>query len=262
MLSRLRGHATAPPPNEEESLASLRVGLAAKEAANTKEAKAWLTDDCLLRYLHARSFSVPKALDMIHTTILWRASYNVAELWKTHSDTLRKEASSGKMFVLPTVDRRGRAVIVMRPGLENSSDSENNVRYLVYTLERAANLSEDGRYTVLVDYSTGTVSVKTCPSFSVMKETTAILQNHYPERLGAIFFYDTPKFLLAMLKMLRPFIDPATREKLFFTKKAEAKEDENCRRLLDLEKTPVEYGGAMHYNFDADEYFAKEEYPQ
>lgn len=262
MLSRLRNRATAPPPNEKESLASLRTELATKEAANTKEAKTWLTDNCLLRYLRARSFSITKAHDMIHATLLWRATYRPADLWKTHNDMLRKEASSGKMFVLPSVDRQGRAVIVMRPGLENSSDPEANVRYLVYTLERASNLSEDGKFTVLVDYFTGSVSMKTCPSFSVMKETTAILQNHYPERLGAMFFYDTPRFLSAMLKMLWPLIDPVTREKLFFTKSSTAKDDTNCQRLLDLENTPVEYGGSMRYEFNIDEYFAKEESSQ
>lgn len=163
------------------------------------------------------------------------------------------------MYVLPTVDRQGQAVIVMRPGLENSSDPVGNVRYLVYTLERAAALSKNGKYTVIVDYLTGNVSVSTSPSFSVMRETTHILQHHYPERLGSMFLYDAPKFILGMLKMLRPFIDPVTREKLFFPKRATASENEDCIRLLDLENTPQEYGGSMRYEFDCKEYFEKEQ---
>jgi len=43
-----------------------------------------------------------------------------------------------------------------------------------------------------------------------------ILQDHYPERLGRAFVINVPFLLNAFYKMLNPFIDPVTREKLKF----------------------------------------------
>lgn len=43
-----------------------------------------------------------------------------------------------------------------------------------------------------------------------------ILQDHYPERLGRAFVINIPFLLNAFYKMINPFIDPVTREKLKF----------------------------------------------
>ena len=43
-----------------------------------------------------------------------------------------------------------------------------------------------------------------------------ILQDHYPERLGRAFVINIPFLLNAFYKMINPFIDPTTREKLKF----------------------------------------------
>lgn len=259
MFSRLRGLSSSAPPSESEALTQLREALSKEDLSHYTTANHFLTDACLLRYLRARSLSVTKAHTLLMNTLSWRSSYKPHELLTSHLPFLRSEASSGKMFVLPSPDRTGRAVIIMRPGLENSSDPIANVRYLVYTLERAAALSENttaaGKFTVLVDYFTGHVNMSTCPSLAVMKETTAILQNHYPERLGAMFLYDPPKFLLGMLKIIRPFIDPVTREKLFIVKRESAADDANVKRLLDLQTTPTDYGGTLKMDFEPDKYF-------
>lgn len=192
---------------------------------------------------------------MITATLTWRASFGTGQLWENHEQSLRHEAASAKMFVLPNVDRMGRSVIVMRPGLENSTDGAANIRYLVYTLERAAEVTKEGKFTVLVDYFTGKINRSTLPGLSVMKETTAILHGHYPERLGCAFLYNAPKFFYGLFKMLSPFIDPVTKQKIFFVNRETAKDDENCKRFLDLEHTPKEYGGNADLQFDVDKYF-------
>ena len=46
-----------------------------------------------------------------------------------------------------------------------------------------------------------------------------ILQSHYPERLGRALIINVPFWLNAFYKMINPFIDPITREKMRFNPK-------------------------------------------
>ena len=69
------------------------------------------------------------------------------------------------------------------------------------------------------------LSVITIPSGDFVKVLTIgnafvqvlnILQQHYPERLGRAFVINVPFLLNAFYKMITPFMDPVTREKLKF----------------------------------------------
>lgn len=111
-----------------------------------------------------------------------------------------------------------RAIIVMRPGLENNiNDPSKNLMFLAYTLERAAVQSAsaggDGRYVVIIDYAAGNFSLRNAPSLSTSKETLAIIQNHYPERLAAAFLCDSPSYFYPTFRMIKPFMDPVTAAK-------------------------------------------------
>jgi len=46
-----------------------------------------------------------------------------------------------------------------------------------------------------------------------------ILQNHYPERLGLALILNVPWIVDVFFKMIKPFIDPVTREKMKFNPK-------------------------------------------
>lgn len=111
-----------------------------------------------------------------------------------------------------------RAIIVMRPGLENNFvDPSKNLTFLAYTLERAAVQSAsaggDGRYIVIIDYAAGNFSLRHAPSLSTSKATLAIIQNHYPERLAAAFLCDSPSYFYPTFRLVKPFIDPVTASK-------------------------------------------------
>ena len=49
---------------------------------------------------------------------------------------LREEARTGKLYVRGH-DRGGRAIMYMAPGRENTRDETNQMRFLVYSIERA-----------------------------------------------------------------------------------------------------------------------------
>ena len=51
---------------------------------------------------------------------------------------------------------------------------------------------------------------------STSRTILSILQDHYPERLGLSLFINLPFIVTATLKIIMPFVDPVTREKIKF----------------------------------------------
>lgn len=264
MLSRLRRSQTVPvrpaspaPSSEHDATTSdasssvlqqLRVLI---QPHTTPHNAAFLTDHTLSRYLKSRQNAPSKALSALLETLHWRDLYRPSQLLVEHSASLATEAATGKMYVLPTPDSEGRAILIMRPGLENSQNAASQVRYLVYTLERASRLADNhssARYVVLVDYFTGNVSFQTSPSLSMMRETATILQRHYPERLHRMLLFSAPKFFAAAFRLLGPFVDPVTRAKVVFFKRGDALNGADVD--VDVHALPVEYGGNVTYHFD------------
>lgn len=54
------------------------------------------------------------------------------------------------------------------------------------------------------------------PSLGIARQVVNILQDHYPERLGLALAINVPFLISAFFKLVLPFVDPVTREKLKF----------------------------------------------
>lgn len=254
MLARLKSRyygAGEAPLSEEEAEAKLREAVAADV---TPETASFVTSDCLQRYLRARNWDVDKARRMLQATLIWRSSYRPDTLPVRELALLRSESATGKMYVLERADLAGRAIIVMRPGLENSRDSRGKIANLVYTLERASCLARD-QFLVIVDYMLGEVSAATLPSLSVSRDTANILQGHYPERLACMVLVNAPKIFHAMFKVLAPLVDVQTKQKIHFVQKCEEVVEVDG---VDRDALPTEYGGKLEGSFDVDRYFEAE----
>lgn len=244
------------PKSREESQALLRKAV---ENDITPEVESYVTNSCLDRFLRARNDNIERAGRMLQGTLKWRHSYRPDTLLERQGDLLKKESETGKMYVLPKADVHKRATVVMRPGLENSQDTTGKIANLVYTLERAATVAEQSggeRFVVIVDYARGTISSSTMPSLSVSKETTNILQNHYPERLACMVLVSAPRLFHAVFKVLKPLIDVKTREKIHFVEKSE---DVVTVDGIDIETVPKEYGGNYDYEFTGSEKYFQHE---
>jgi len=105
----------------------------------------------------------------------------------------------------------------MIPSRQNTKESPRQIQFVVWTLERALDLTGPGVDSIVLMINFADKAKN--PSFSTAKTVLNILQTHYPERLGASLILNVPFLVQALFKMISPFIDPVTRNKMKFDPK-------------------------------------------
>ncbi|XLS57113.1 hypothetical protein HN51_006868 [Arachis hypogaea] len=212
----------------------------------------YCTDGCLRRYLEARNWDLHKSKKMLLDSLNWRSSFKPEEIrW---SDVAH-EGETGKVFRANLHDRAGRTVLIMKPGMhKNTTTPEDGTKYFVYLMENAVlNLPEgQEKMTWLLDFDG--FSLTTNIPIKTSRDIIYILQNHYPERLGVVIFYNPPRIFEAFFKAVRYFIDPKTAQKLNFVYPNDKDSVELMNSLFDVENLPSEYGGKASLRYDHEEF--------
>lgn len=142
--------------------------------------RAWLTRECLLRYLRAAKWDVAAAKKRLESTLAWRRDYGVA----SHTaDYISVENETGKQVILG-YDNECRPCLYLNPARQNTARSPRQIQALVFMLECIVDLMPAGQETLalLVDFKSSTNASN--PNLGQGREVLSILQNHYPERLG------------------------------------------------------------------------------
>ncbi|GAX18826.1 hypothetical protein FisN_26Hh127 [Fistulifera solaris] len=164
-------------------------------------------------------------LQQLRLALQWRRDFQVDALCRMQdpfAQILRKENATGKIYVRG-YDKQGRALVYMRPARENTQNEHDQMRHLVYNLEKAIACTrrESARrgkllekIILLIDYEGWSLS--NAPPMSTTKATLHILQHMYPERMYRAFCLHPPLIFRAFWNMVRPFIDPVTKEKIVF----------------------------------------------
>jgi len=172
-------------------------------------------------------------------------------------EIMKEENQTGKIYCRG-YDKDGRVVMYMRPHHENTKDETNQMRHLVYNLERAiactAHKSGREKINLVIDYRG--FRVRDSPPLSTSKYTLDILQKHYPERMYRAYVCNPPYIFKAFWTVIKPFVDATTKEKICFCsgKEGQATLEEN----FDLSTTEECAGGTAELReFDSTEYFAK-----
>ncbi|KAF6166647.1 hypothetical protein GIB67_005509 [Kingdonia uniflora] len=211
----------------------------------------YCTDACLRRYLEARNWNVDKSKKMLAESLKWRLSYKPEQiLWHQ----VANEGETGKVYRANFHDRQGRTVLIMRPGMQNTTDGDNQIRHLVYLIENAIlNLPEGQEQMAwLIDY-TG-FSLNTNVPIRTARDTINILQNHYPERLGIAFLYNPPRIFEAFWKIIKYFLDTKTFNKVKFVYPKDKDSVELMSSYFDADNLPVELGGKATMQYDHEEF--------
>ncbi|CAE5958227.1 unnamed protein product [Arabidopsis arenosa] len=205
----------------------------------TEKSSEFCSDSAITRYLAARNGHVNKATKMLKETLKWRAQYKPEEIrW----EEIAREAETGKIYRANCTDKYGRTVLVMRPSSQNTKSYKGQIRFLVYCMENAIlNLPDNQEQMVwLIDFhgfNMSHISVK------VSRETAHVLQEHYPERLGLAIVYNPPKIFESFYKMVKPFLEPKTCNKVKFVYSDDNISKKLLEDLFDMEQLEVAFGG-------------------
>ncbi|KAL2906544.1 Phosphatidylinositol transfer protein 3 [Bienertia sinuspersici] len=242
-----QNHDENDPSYRDAKVKELRVALGQLSERSSK----FCTDACLRRYLEARNWNVDKAKKMLEETLKWRNTYKPEEI-RWHE--VAHEGETGKVSRANFHDRQGRSVLILRPGKQNTTSGEGNIRHLVYLLENAIlNLPEGQEQMVwLIDY-TG-FSMSTSVSVRTARDIINILQNHYPERLAIAVLYNPPRIFQAFWRAVKYFLDPKTFQKVKFVYPKNKDSVELMRSYFDMENLPKEFGGNATLEYDHEEF--------
>ncbi|MQM06983.1 hypothetical protein Taro_039821 [Colocasia esculenta] len=233
--------------NQEQKISELKSSIGPISGRSLQ----YCTDACLRRYLEARNWNVDKSKKMLEETLKWRSTYRPEEI-RWHE--VASEGETGKVYRATFQDSMGRTVLVLRPGKQNTSSHDNQLRHLVYLIENAIlNLPEGQEQMVwLIDF-TGWSLTKAVP-IRTARETANILQSHYPERLFSAFLYNPPRIFETFWKIVKYFLDPKTFQKVKFIYPKNEESVELMRKNFDFEILPVAFGGKNNVEYDHEEF--------
>ncbi|XVF63873.1 hypothetical protein PTKIN_Ptkin09bG0121200 [Pterospermum kingtungense] len=211
----------------------------------------YCTDACFRRYLEARNWNVEKSKKMLEETLKWRSTYKPEEI-RWHE--IAGEGETGKVYRANFHDRHGRTVLILRPGKQNTTSLNNQLRHLVYLIENAIlNLPEGQEQMAwLIDFTGWTLS-NSVPVKSA-RDTINVLQNHYPERLAIAFLYNPPRIFEAFWKIVKYFLDAETFQKVKFVYPKNKDSVELMRSYFDEENLPTEFGGKAILEYNHEEF--------
>lgn len=178
-------------------------------------------------------------------TLEWRREFHPEII---PPDEVAPEGETGK-HVLTGFDRNGRPILYLRPGRENTKTSPRQIRYMVWSLERAIDLMPPGQGTMTIIVDFHGASLSTVPSLGTARHVAHILQNHYVERLGRAFVCNTPRFINAFFTALSPFLDPITKDKIRFN-------EPNITEFIAPDQLDMQFaGGTYPYTFKFGDYW-------
>ncbi|CCE88640.1 Piso0_001412 [Millerozyma farinosa CBS 7064] len=218
--------------------------------------KAWLTRECFLRYLRATKWHYKDAIDRIELTLAWRREFGISGNFDhentVNADLCSPENETGKEVILG-YDNDGRPCLYLKPGRQNTKTSLRQVQHLVYMLEKVIDYMPSGQdsLALLIDFKASPVGTQgsKIPAVGTGRQVLHILQTHYPERLGKALLTNIPWLGWTFLKIIHPFIDPLTREKLVF--------DEPFPNYVPLEQLDKDFGGHVNFEYKHEVYWPK-----
>lgn len=167
-------------------------------------------------------------------TLSWRLSYKPDSI---RASEVESECVTGKIRVLPELDRHHRPIIVMDSSRENTKGHDSQLRHLVWQLVRAerkmnqpipaGTVSADGttssvvhipppveKYCLFVNMERH--SIWNSPPLKTSLETLKTLTDRFPEHLGHAIVFKPGMLFAGLWAACKPIMDQKTVRKVIF----------------------------------------------
>lgn len=224
--------------DEEQKRVCLLRDIVVKQDPSCKD----IDDSTLRRFLVARDLDVEKAANMFMKYIIWRKTF-VPKGCISVSEVSNQMAQN-KMF-MQGKDKQGHPIAVLfgaRHSACKAGGMDEFRRYLVFVLDKLCSSMPDGqeKFTIIGDLQ----GYGYCNSdIRGNLAAISILQDYYPERLAKVFIIHAPYIFTTMWKIIYPFIDKKTRNKIMFVDNK--KLQETLLDVIDEDQLPEIYGGKL-----------------
>lgn len=198
-------------------------------------------DATLKRFLRARSNKVEKAGKMFAEHQKWRHTF--VPLGYIPEEEVKNELEAKKVF-LQGHDKVGRSIGVILACKHDAykRNYEEFKRYVVYNFDKTIASLKPGheKFTVILDLK-GLKYKNLDPRGWI--SIFDFLQAYYPERLGRLFIVHVPIIFWGAWKIVNPFIDKVTKEKIIFVD--EKKIESILLEEIEKDQIPETYGGTL-----------------
>jgi len=221
--------------------------------ALTEKQQLWLDDMCLCRYLRARDWELDKAEHMIRCTLAWRADYKPDEI--TAAD-IEEQSKTGKMYFTYEYSKQRWPIVYMKLERDQGNDRVTKLKFLVWMLEKIISRMDVSqgveKMAWITDFKGTGMRMATMSHINISLDCLHTLLDHYPERLGVAYAVNPPRVFSAFWKLLTPFMNEVTINKIKFIKGRKDYQQmlEHVDKAI-LEKT---YGGDKAYDYDHDQF--------
>eukprot|EP00252_Welwitschia_mirabilis_P013313 TRINITY_DN29331_c0_g1_i1.p1 TRINITY_DN29331_c0_g1~~TRINITY_DN29331_c0_g1_i1.p1 ORF type:complete len:300 (-),score=62.44 TRINITY_DN29331_c0_g1_i1:181-1080(-) len=201
-----------------------------------------VVDDVKLqRFLNSRSLNVEKAFDFYLDYVKWRKSFVPLGYIP---ESMIVEQLQKNIVCVQGFDKKGRAIAVIFPARHTPCNKkiDDLKRLFVYTFDKMSASIAKGytTFAIIVDLQDWTYrNVDITGALAVLK----ILQDYYPEQLGKLYLVHLPFIFWAAWKIIYPFIDKTTREKILLIVDDDV--TETLLHDIDESQLPENYGGKL-----------------
>ncbi|XP_042497164.1 phosphatidylinositol transfer protein 3-like [Macadamia integrifolia] len=194
----------------ERSKVGLMRSFVEKEDPSAKE-----EDDLMIRrFLRARDLNIEEASALFLKYLNWRHSF-VPSCSISESE-IQDQLSQNKLF-MQGLDKKGRPIVIVFSAkhFPKKGGTDEFKRYVVYCLDRICSRMPQGQEKFVGIADVNGWGYANCDIRGYIA-ALSILQDCYPERLGKLFLIHVPYLFLKAWKIVYPFIDKKTREKIIF----------------------------------------------
>ncbi|XP_022955736.1 patellin-4-like [Cucurbita moschata] len=219
---------------EKQKLAIMRAFVEGEDSS------AKDVDDFMLRrFLRARDLDIEKASAMFLKYLSWRRSA-IPDGFISVSE-LSTNLAHNKLF-MQGVDKKGHPIVVGFGNRHKQGNLEEFIRFVIFALDKICSRIPRGqeKFVCIGDLQGWGYSNSDIRGY---RAALSILQDYYPERLGKLYIVHVPYIFMTAWKMVYPFIDKKTKNKISFVE--DKKLNSTLLDDIDESQLPDAYGGKL-----------------